>query len=215
MGHGDLAQLVERTAEDFSTEKARLTVTTPEVPVPVECDPVRVVQVLSNLVSNGLKYSGPDAPVTVQLAVVDGAAVVTVADAGRGIPDDQLELVFEKFHRVEDPLRMTTGGTGLGLFIAKQLTEAMGGTLTVTSTLGTGSTFTFTLPVGTAPAPSATMPRQRSGAGPERGGRPGALLSGPNPFGRRGRPPGLPGLPPGVPGSQDPSNGLPSVPPAS
>ena len=69
MGPGDLAQLVERTAEDFSTEKGRLTVRTPSEPVPVECDPVRVVQVLSNLVSNGLKYSGPDAPVSVELKI--------------------------------------------------------------------------------------------------------------------------------------------------
>jgi hypothetical protein len=127
------------------------------------------------------------------LEVVDGTAIVSVTDAGRGIPEDQLELVFEKFHRVEDPLRMTTSGTGLGLFIAKQLTEAMGGTLTVRSTLGSGSTFTFTLPVTTSPAPSGSMPRQRGASGP---GRPGALLSGPNPFGRRGRPPGLPGPPP-------------------
>jgi hypothetical protein len=130
--------------------------------------------------------------VSVQLEVVDGTAVVTVTDAGRGIPEDQLDLVFEKFHRVEDPLRMTTSGTGLGLFIAKQLTEAMRGTLSVRSVLGSGSTFTFALPVAmsrpTSPAPSDAMPRQRDASGPP--GRPGALLSGPNPFGRRGRPAG-------------------------
>jgi signal transduction histidine kinase len=176
MGQADLAQLVERTAEDFSTEKARLTVHTPSNPVPVECDPVRVVQVLSNLVSNGLKYSGAETPVGMTLRVV----------AGRGIPEDQLDRVFEKFHRVEDPLRMTTSGTGLGLFIARQLTEAMSGTLSVSSTLGSGSTFTFTLPIAVAPAPAALMPRPRTaGTGPP---RPGGLLAGPNPFGRPGRP---------------------------
>ncbi|HSP36279.1 MAG TPA: ATP-binding protein [Frankiaceae bacterium] len=185
MGPGDLGQLVERTLEDFSTEKTRLTVRTPSEPVPVECDPVRVVQVLSNLVSNGLKYSAADAPVSVSLEVVDGAAVVEVTDVGRGIPEDQLDRVFEKFHRVEDPLRMTTGGTGLGLFIARQLTEAMSGSLTVHSVLGSGSTFTFTMPIAVAPAPSSTMPRPRAGLGPSRAN---ALLSGPNPFGRFGRP---------------------------
>ncbi len=214
MGRGDLAQLVARTAEDFSTEKARLTVVVPDEPVPVECDPVRVVQVVSNLVSNALKYSGSEDPVDVVLRVRDGQAVVDVTDAGRGIPEDHLERVFEKFHRVEDPLRMTTGGTGLGLFIARQLSEAMGGTLTVRSALGTGSTFTFTLPVSPV-STAAALPRQRLApastvgppgtvaggleSGPDAGldgaagptgaaGPPQGLLSGPNPFGRRGRP---------------------------
>ena len=84
----------------------------------------------------------------VRVLVTAGQAQVVVEDRGRGIPADQLEKVFEKFHRVEDPLRMTTGGTGLGLYIARQLAAAMGGTLTCTSTLGAGSVFTFSLPVG-------------------------------------------------------------------
>ncbi len=184
MASGDLTALVRRTTEDFTTERARLTVTVPDTAVAVECDPVRVVQVLSNLVSNAFKYSAPDTPVSITLRVAHGQAVVDVVDAGRGIPEDQLTKVFDKFHRVEDPLRMTTGGTGLGLFIAAQLTEAMGGTLTVRSVLGTGSTFTFTLPV----LSGADVPRQR-GQHPD---RPGVLLAGHNPYGRRGLPPGTP-----------------------
>jgi PAS domain S-box-containing protein len=193
MGAGDLGQLVTRTAEDFTTESPRLTVSVPSHPVPVECDPVRVIQVVANLVSNGLKYSGPDAPVRVSLRVSDGSddpvrsAIVEVTDVGRGIPADQLDRIFEKFHRVEDPLRMTTGGTGLGLFIARQLTAAMGGTLSVRSTLGAGSTFTFSLPISTTP-PASTLPLQRVDSGTDQAaGRPAGLLSGPNPFGRRGR----------------------------
>ena len=80
---------------------------------------------------------------------------VRVIDHGRGIPADQLDRVFDKFHRVEDPLRMTTSGTGLGLFIARRLAGAMGGTLTVESTLGKGATFCFELPL--APE-GATLP---------------------------------------------------------
>jgi signal transduction histidine kinase len=68
-----------------------------------------------------------------------------VEDSGRGIPADQVEKVFEKFHRVEDPLIMTTGGTGLGLYIARQLTGAMGGELACRSTLNVGSVFTLQL----------------------------------------------------------------------
>jgi PAS domain S-box-containing protein len=179
MSVGDLTQLVTRTGDDFTTDRHRLTVRVPDTGVPVECDPVRVVQVLSNLVSNGLKYSDAEAPVTVDLSVRHGRAVVDVIDAGRGIPADQLDRVFEKFHRVEDPLRMTTGGTGLGLFIARQLTEAMGGTLTVSSSLGTGSTFTFSLPVAT---PGVLPHPRREADGPSRAD---GLLSGPNPFSRR------------------------------
>jgi len=86
---------------------------------------------------------------------------VEVVDSGRGIPADQLERVFEKFHRVEDPMRMTTGGTGLGLYIARELTRAMGGTLSCSSTLGAGSVFRFTLPrttVAQVPGPRTQVP---------------------------------------------------------
>jgi signal transduction histidine kinase len=80
-----------------------------------------------------------------------GRGRVTVVDRGRGLPADQLEQIFEKFHRVEDPMVMSTSGTGLGLYIARHLARAMSGDLEVTSTLGQGSTFTFHLPLATPP----------------------------------------------------------------
>jgi signal transduction histidine kinase len=73
-----------------------------------------------------------------------------VRDRGRGLPEDQLERIFEKFHRVEDPMVMSTSGTGLGLFIARHLARAMDGELTVSSTLGEGSAFTLRLPLRSA-----------------------------------------------------------------
>ena len=84
-----------------------------------------------------------------------GRAVLTVTDRGRGIPDDQLERVFEKFTRLEDPLRMTTGGAGLGLYLARHLASAMGGELTCSSVLGAGSSFVLALPLADAPGPRA------------------------------------------------------------
>jgi signal transduction histidine kinase len=132
--------------------------TLPVDPVPVTCDPMRVIQVLTNLIGNALKYSPPGSPVEVSLVVDSGRAFVDVADHGRGIPADQLERVFEKFHRVEDPMRMTTGGTGLGLYIARQLASAMGGTLECASTLGAGSVFRFVLQrAGAAQAAAADL----------------------------------------------------------
>ena len=188
----DLGPLVTRAAGDFAGAGSvpgtaeRLTITVPASPVPVHCDPVRVVQVVGNLVGNAIKYSSDASPVRVTVSTTPdgGHVLVSVTDAGRGIPSDQLEQVFEKFHRVEDALRMTTGGTGLGLFIARELTQAMGGTLGVSSVLGEGSTFTLTLRAATAAELAAAGPAD---APVRHVGRHG---------GRPGGPSGLPGLPP-------------------
>ncbi len=174
MARDDLASLVRRASCDFGDQNDRVTVHVPEAPVPVACDPVRVIQVLTNMVGNALKYSASGTPVQIRLKVVGDRALVEVQDEGRGIPADQLEKVFDKFHRVEDPMLMTTGGTGLGLYIARSLAMAMGGELTCTSTLGIGSVFTFGLRLASAeveapratPAPlpdalAAALPRPR------------------------------------------------------
>ena len=174
LGSGDLVALVHRAAGDFGADGERVRLSLPADPVPVTCDPMRVIQVLTNLIGNALKYSSPGTPVDVRLVTDDGTAYVEVADHGRGIPADQLERVFEKFHRVEDPMRMTTGGTGLGLYIARQLATAMGGTLRCTSTLGTGSVFRFGLQRA-VPAPvrlgGRLVPEARSDATEPRGAR--------------------------------------------
>lgn len=145
MACDDLSALVRRACGDFGDQGDRVRITVPDERVEVACDPVRVIQVLTNMVGNALKYSAAGTPVSVRLRVEGLRAVVEVGDRGRGIPADQLEKVFEKFHRVEDPMLMTTGGTGLGLYIARQLATAMGGTLTCASTLNVGSVFTFSL----------------------------------------------------------------------
>jgi signal transduction histidine kinase len=152
MGTADLVALVRRACGDFGTDGERIELAVPDEPVHVGCDPMRVVQVLSNLVSNALKYSPAGSQVDVALTVDAGTATVEVADSGRGIPADQLERVFEKFHRVEDPMRMTTSGTGLGLYIARELASAMGATVACRSALGVGSVFSLALPVAAAPA---------------------------------------------------------------
>jgi signal transduction histidine kinase len=100
--------------------------------------------------------------------------MAAVADRGRGIPREELGRVFEKFHRVEDPMTITTGGTGLGLYIARELTRAMGGEIEATSAPRRGSTFTVRLPL--APGPDGVEDpgpdgRERADDGPLAGGR--------------------------------------------
>jgi PAS domain S-box-containing protein len=109
--------------------------------------PLRLVQVLANLISNAHKYSPTDQEVRLRVWRDNGWALAAVADRGRGIPREELDRVFEKFHRVEDPMTMTTGGTGLGLYIARELTRAMGGEIETTSAPRRGSTFTVRLPM--------------------------------------------------------------------
>jgi PAS domain S-box-containing protein len=167
LGADDLVALTRRAVADFTNDEARVHLMLPEASVLVACDPTRTLQVIGNLVSNALKYSPATAQVDVAVTAYDGNARVTVTDRGRGIPADQLEAVFDKFHRVEDPMTMTTSGTGLGLYIARQLARAMSGDVLVRSTLGTGSTFVLVLPLAeTVPAPRAMpeSPERRSAA---------------------------------------------------
>ncbi len=142
-GVHDLCALTTQAAADLGS--ARVVLDLSPGPVLAHCDDGRALQVLANLIGNGLKYSPADTEVEVGMRL-DGAQVhVDVRDRGRGIPADQVDKVFDKFHRVEDPMTMSTSGTGLGLFIARRLARAMGGDVTVVSTLATGSVFTLTL----------------------------------------------------------------------
>jgi signal transduction histidine kinase len=112
-------------------------------------DPVRLRQVVDNLLDNACKFSEPGSVVDV-LVEADpdptGPITIEVADQGRGIPPAELERVFERFARVEDPLVMTTSGAGLGLYIVQQVARALGGTVDLRSRLGVGTTATLRLP---------------------------------------------------------------------
>ncbi|HSK36571.1 MAG TPA: ATP-binding protein, partial [Actinomycetota bacterium] len=141
-------EAARRAAADWlRAPDSRLELELPPGPLEVDADPLRLVQVLANLISNAHKYSPADQEVRLRVWRDNGWAMAAVADRGRGIPRDELDRVFEKFHRVEDPMTMTTGGTGLGLYIARELTRAMGGEIEATSAPRRGSTFTVRLPM--------------------------------------------------------------------
>jgi signal transduction histidine kinase len=113
----------------------------------VRGDRARLRQVLGNLIENAVKYSPEGGEVRVSAAAANGAVRIAVRDVGPGIPRDQQGRIFEKFGRVDVP-GASKPGTGLGLFIARSIAEAHGGSLDVSSGAEPGSTFTLTLPVG-------------------------------------------------------------------
>jgi signal transduction histidine kinase len=127
----------------------RISVRAPEDIPLVRGDEKRLHQVTLNLMSNAVKYNKPNGSVTVTVGV-DGEnkdyVRVTVSDTGRGISEENLEHLFEKFFRVADAEGYAQG-TGLGLSIAKQIVQVHGGQIAVESELGVGTTFSFTIPV--------------------------------------------------------------------
>jgi two-component system, OmpR family, phosphate regulon sensor histidine kinase PhoR len=110
-------------------------------------DRTRLRQVLGNLIENAVKYSPEGGEVRVSAVAANGEVRIAVRDAGPGIPRDHQARIFEKFGRVDMP-GASKPGTGLGLFIARSIAEAHGGSLHVSSGAEPGSTFTLTLPVG-------------------------------------------------------------------
>jgi two-component system sensor histidine kinase BaeS len=116
-------------------------------PVVVNADAVRLKQVVVNLLSNALRYTDSGGSVTVRVFRDGRDAVLEVSDTGVGIPEADLEHVFDRFWRGEKSRSRATGGTGIGLAIVQSLAEAHGGQARVTSTPGQGSTFRVTLPV--------------------------------------------------------------------
>jgi signal transduction histidine kinase len=115
-------------------------------PLPsIRGDEARLRQVLGNLIDNAVKYSPEDGEVEVRASEARGGVEVAVRDSGPGIPLEHQARIFEKFGRVDIP-GPSKPGTGLGLFIARSIAEAHGGTLAVSSLPGEGATFVLTLP---------------------------------------------------------------------
>ncbi|OGZ44863.1 MAG: hypothetical protein A3J54_00355 [Candidatus Ryanbacteria bacterium RIFCSPHIGHO2_02_FULL_45_13b] len=121
-------------------------------PSPVVADPTLVKEILTNLITNAIRYNVPDGSVTITEKHTDAAVMISIADTGQGIPAEKLTGIFEKFHSISEKRALgKEKSVGLGLYITKELVTRMGGTIRATSELGKGSTFTFTLPRETPP----------------------------------------------------------------
>ena len=108
-------------------------------------DPIRFEQVILNLIDNARKYSEPNTKILVEVRNISGKIHIKIQDEGKGIPDEDLPRIFERFYRVDKSRTRALGGTGLGLAIVKQLVEAHGGTIKVTSNPNIGTAFEIIL----------------------------------------------------------------------
>ncbi len=109
-------------------------------------DPFRVSQVVANLLSNAIRYNQDGGSIAVTTEVILDDAVMTVADTGTGISDQDQAHVFDRFFRADKARSRVAGGSGLGLAICKSIVEAHGGNVEVTSQLGVGTTFVVRFP---------------------------------------------------------------------
>jgi signal transduction histidine kinase len=157
LGPHDVRRLFEETAlmlAPLTAEKRiALRFDAPPDALTMHCDPDRVIQVLSNLIVNSIKFTPDRSSIVVAAAVAGTQALLTVSDNGPGIPAAVRPHIFERFWQAEETARK---GRGLGLYIAKGLVEAQGGAIWVDSKPDAGTTFSFTLPL----TPAGDSPRQ-------------------------------------------------------
>jgi signal transduction histidine kinase len=173
----DLADLVHQAVEEQRTITPARTIRLElleEQPVPVLGDAQRLWQVVTNYLTNALKYSPEDRPVTVGLQVRDQQARVWVHDEGPGLTVEEQKRIWERFYRAPDiPVQSGGGvGLGLGLHVSRTIVELHHGQVGVQSTPGQGSTFWLSLPMGTAAAVVGGKEDAAEGAPPEGGQQP-------------------------------------------
>jgi signal transduction histidine kinase len=154
----DLAASISSSLDELKSladEKSVTMAYQPPADLPhVLADTDRVKEVVVNLVGNAIKYMGGAGSVAVSHEVADGHVITHVADTGLGISKEAQEKLFQKFYRVQTDKTKEITGTGLGLFIVKEIIEKMNGTIWATSEEGKGSVFSFSLPIANAASTS-------------------------------------------------------------
>ena len=156
-----IAIAVETSRPAIDAQRQELTLDVPARSVMVDGDPVRLSQVIANLLNNASKYSSPGATIHLSASRADGEVEITVRDTGAGIPSDVLPRVFEPFVQADRSLERSRGGLGIGLTLVKKIVELHQGRVSAESAgLGQGSAFTIRLPAhaGTPTAAPAAAP---------------------------------------------------------
>jgi two-component system phosphate regulon sensor histidine kinase PhoR len=163
----DPLALSESLVEAMGTrvpETIDLSLEAPEELAPVAADRAQLRQVLANLVDNAIKYSPDGGPVGLRLEERDGCVRFEVADEGLGIPAGEHRRIFEKFYRLDPNMTRGIGGTGLGLYISRELVRRMEGRIWVESRLGEGSRFFVEIPLARAGAREPAGTAAQAGA---------------------------------------------------
>jgi signal transduction histidine kinase len=150
MAAHDLVPLIKAVMDEFDVQARdkgiQFRLECPEPSVLVECDRDRIVQVIGNLFENALKFSPSQSEVVTRIGGGKaGEILVAVSDSGPGVPNDQKERVFQKFHQLRQGKKMTGQGVGLGLAICKSIVEAHRGQIWVEDNPNGGSVFSFVL----------------------------------------------------------------------
>ena len=156
----DAEQLIARATDGMlaAALAADVTLTVDAAPAVLEADADRIIQTLTNLIGNAVKFSPRGRTVQISSRRRSDDILFTVSDSGRGIPPDRLESIFGRFQQVDSSDSRQSGGTGLGLAICRSIVEHHGGRIWALSTPGEGSTFSFTLPAAPDPV-GEYMPR--------------------------------------------------------
>ncbi len=130
-----------------TTKNIKVDLLYPDQQIILDADNLRLRQVFLNLLTNAIKYTPEGGSVTIELALNDNDVAITISDTGIGIDDENLDLIFDRFYRVNKTNNRNDGGSGLGLAIVKWIVDAHTGSISVSSTVGQGSKFTVTLPL--------------------------------------------------------------------
>jgi two-component system sensor histidine kinase ResE len=153
----DLEDLLHELRRDFGYTGRPVNVRVDEDVPPVTTDPSQLHRMLAILLDNALKYSSEEAPVDLSLSRKDGRAVISITDRGCGIPESEIPHIFDRFYRAQGSSR--ADGTGLGLALAREINDHLGGEIRVQSRPGAGSTFSVTLPLAAGSPDGRRFPR--------------------------------------------------------
>jgi two-component system sensor histidine kinase/response regulator len=139
--------VLESLREQANAKRVTLLFAPTDTPLVADMDPLRMRRVLINLVNNSINSSEPGDKVLITGKSINGEIIINVIDEGMGISSEECARIFEKYFQVRPQLDQDTSGMGLGLYTSKQIVDAHGGTLRVSSQEGAGSTYTLTIPI--------------------------------------------------------------------
>ena len=158
-----LQQAVEASQPLMQELKHRLTIIKPDTSIIIDADPTRIIQIISNLLTNAAKYTPEGGTIRLNIFQDKGEVVLSVRDSGIGIPPDQLSNVFTMFSQLRPAIERSQGGLGIGLSLVRGLVELHGGTIRANSEGdGKGSEFTVRLPISNATVRETAGPAEKS-----------------------------------------------------